>query len=509
MNKHEIADVLKQFDKIPLPEKEKILTSCPNPTESGNMVSSNTYRHKLRGKVLIAACTAIIMLVSGFSAYAISVEVKEYKDAVTFFNEHDLSADGLSRGEMKKVYRDIKTGSFTFGRTVDVIQQSIINSSVGGYEIFQDDPTPEDLENLWKYKTSNGRYLIENSGKDYDGVSYKYYSIEKYQKDLGFDVHEKSVFEKYKDKSLIWSAEFVGFWIENYIVSDGKVILYGRSPRYSSAQKSYAWMALIDNDGTILWKTKLDNGFNYEYIGAILSQDKKVVVFSRGDLKYLCLSEYDLNGNLVSFHKTEVGNYGIWNAARLGDGYIIQLGSYNTDEYARIVKVNSKGIITDSFTYDSDDSYYFIKDMIEYNGNIYLSGYSVPLLGAGESNAGGRYDIAAVLNYIFDNKMYDISNDELTKLVRDNFTAVLLVCDLSSGIPKEFYSVIGSLGGKLALSDSKKLIWDVESITDTFFSLMTSAFTIGGSSYVYRYTFDENGIILNQEKTAEIAKFYR
>ena len=265
---------------------------------------------------------------------------------------------------------------------------------------------------------------------------------------------------------------------------------------------------MIDHDGTILWETKLENGFKNEYIGAILPADERIVVFSRGDYKYLCLSEYDLNGNALSFHKTEVGNYGIWNAAKLGDDYIVQLGSYTTDQ-SRIVKVSRDGVIMDSFAYGSDDSYYYITDMIEYNGCMYLSAFSVPVLENEENNAGGRYDIAAVLNYIFDNQMLNISNEELTKLVRDNFTAVLLVCNPASGIPQEFYSVKGSLGGKLSLSDSDKLSWDVESITNTFFSPGTSAFTIGGASYVYRYTFDVNGTILSQEKTGEIAQFLR
>ncbi len=72
-------------------------------------------------------------------------------------------------------------------------------------------------------------------------------------------------------------------------------------------------------------KAKLNNGFKSEYIGAILPRDDKIVVFSRGDLKYLCLSEYDLNGSAMSFYKTEVGNYGIWNVVKLGDGYIFYL----------------------------------------------------------------------------------------------------------------------------------------------------------------------------------------
>lgn len=51
------------------------------------------------------------------------------------------------------------------------------------------------------------------------------------------------------------------------------------------------------------------------------------------------------------------------------------------------------------------------------------------------------------------------------------------------------------------------LLWNVESITDSFFSPMTSSFSIGGQSYVYKYVFDRNGKIISQEKTGDIVQF--
>ncbi|NLB44240.1 MAG: hypothetical protein GX821_03635, partial [Clostridiaceae bacterium] len=50
-------------------------------------------------------------------------------------------------------------------------------------------------------------------------------------------------------------------------------------------------------------------------------------------------------------------------------------------------------------------------------------------------------------------------------------------------------------------------VWEVESITDTFLSMATSSFTIGGASTVYRYTFDAAGTLLSQEKTEIAAPF--
>ena len=142
MKKHEIADVLKQLDTIPLPDKQKILSACSQPTASGEAVPSTVYRRKLRFKPLIAACAALLLLIAG-TTYTLAAEVKEYKEAVIFFKEYDFSTDGLSRSEIKKVYRDIMTRSFTYSKTAEVIEKSISQSAIGGYEIFQDDPTPE------------------------------------------------------------------------------------------------------------------------------------------------------------------------------------------------------------------------------------------------------------------------------------------------------------------------------------------------------------------------------
>lgn len=165
--------------------------------------------------------------------------------------------------------------------------------------------------------------------------------------------------------------------------------------------------------------------------------------------------------------------------------------------------------ITESFSYGDEDSYYYITDMIEYNGNIYLSAYAVPRLANEDQSAGGRYEIAGVLNYLFDNNIWEISSDELTPMVRDNYTAMLLVCEPNAGKPQEYYSVNGSLGGKLSVSDTGNLLWDVESITSTFFSPATSSFTIGGTSYVFRYTFDTSGMLISQEKTGEVVNYRR
>lgn len=503
MKTREIKAVLKQLDRLPLPNREKILAVCPDPAQCVSKPSIRKGNSFLRHKRVWAVCIAAFLLLFGGSACVIAAEAQEYRQAVTFFETYDLPKDGLSRGEMKRVYRDITTGSFCYGKTAEVIEQT-----VGGYEIFQDEPTPEDLENLWSNQNSGSNYqhAQEKTGKN--GIIYRFYSEESYHDKLGFDLFERSVLEQYLDGSLVWSTEFDSFWIEEVIPFDDQVLVYGQTPVWSSTSNRYAYLALVDADGTVLWKKMLQNGFSDEYIAEILPNETGIAVFSRGDLSFLCLSEYDLDGNLLCFCKNEVGNYGIWNAARLGDGYIVQLGNYAAGEYARLVKLDRNGGLTDSFHYTADDNLYFITDMAEYSGNVYLSAYAVPLSPDAEST-GSRSDIAGILDVVFAREDFSISNKELTKLVREHFTAVLLICDPESGEPQKFFSVKGSLGGTLASDEYGNLLWNVERISDTYLSMATSSFTIGGASHIYRYTFDRSGKILSQEKTGEVADFRR
>ena len=142
----------------------------------------------------------------------------------------------------------------------------------------------------------------------------------------------------------------------------------------------------------------------------------------------------------------------------------------------------------------------------EWTGRIGRSAYAVEYLAGGNPHS-RDYESRQVLEEIYGGEDYKTSNEALTPKVRDNYTALLLICDPKSGEPQVFYSVAGSLGAALSVNENGELVWEVESITDTFLSLATSSFTIGGDSTVYRYTFDAAGTLLRQEKTEIAAPF--
>jgi len=67
--------------------------------------------------VAVAAC--LVLLISTVSGLTIYAEAKEYEEAISFFNEYSLNTEGLSRGEIKSIYRDITTNSFSYEKTAE------------------------------------------------------------------------------------------------------------------------------------------------------------------------------------------------------------------------------------------------------------------------------------------------------------------------------------------------------------------------------------------------------
>lgn len=439
----------------------------------------------------LAACVALAVSLAGA---ALAAEAAEYRAAVEFFEDNGLPMEGLSRTDVKAVYRDITTQRFTYDKTAEVLERW-----VPGMEITQREPTPEELEALWNRN-------VWTNIQPKAGISYRTDCQYRPDETLGFDVLDKSVLECYRDGKLLWTAEFPDFLVEKSVFTSAGTAVWGYSYRWSSEQPSYGWMARVDGNGNILWQRRLDHGFKNEYISQILDNgDGTWAVVSRGDFKYLCLSQYDMDGNELSFRRIMADDFGIYNVIRFGDGYLAQLAHNMGDGAARLVKLDREGNLLDSFAYEGENCGYCITNMAEYGGRFYLSGYAVPR----QTAEGGRYEIANLLRYLFDNEIWDISSEELTPMVRDNYTAVLLLCDPEGGQPETFYSVKGSLGGKLAMNDAGELVWDVESVASTFYSPMTNSFTIGGTCQVFRYTFDMAGTLIRQDDTGETTIYRR
>ena len=445
------------------------------------------------GRALAAACLALLLI--GSAAVAVAAESGEYRAAVTFFEENGLSAEGLSRAEVKAVYRDITAQRFTYGKTAEVLRRT-----VPGWEIRQDAPAPEELSSLWERN-------VEKTGLPGAGIRYE--RSYRYEPDAGTGLNtlQSSTLACFSDEGPLWTATFPGLYLDGSARLANATAAWGWE-EVPADGTSHAWLARVGEDGTVLWQRRPDHGFSREYIGAVLeSGDGTWAVVSRGDLKYLCLSSYDAGGNELGFRKTEVGNLGIRNAARLGDGYIVQLWNETTGDTALLCKMDRDGALTDRFSYETDTCFYYIADMIEYEGRVYLSAYAVPK----GQDEGGRHEIAGVLDRLFpeEGKIREITDEELTPMVRENYTAILLLCDPEGGEPQTFYSVAGSLGGRLTVTGAGELEWDVNAVASAHFSPQTSMYSIDCTCKVYRYAFGADGALVRQTDTGETVSHAR
>ncbi len=494
MKKETISEIISQIDEKYTDEATEFAANGGG--ESAASKKGRALRAGRAKRLLLAACVALLVIALSVAA-VVAAEAAEYKKAVSFFEENSLSANGLSRSEIKAVYRDITTRSFTYEKTATVLK-----SSVPGWEIEQDEPTPEELAEIWDLNVWTKK--IPATGTSYR-IDCSYVTDRK----RGVTVLEKSTVECYRDGSLIFTAEFRDFYVEGCgKIKDGTVVWGINSDYLSENPMSGGWIALVDDSGEIKWQRRLTHGFKHESVVKVLDNgDGTLAVIGRGDRRYLCLSFVDTDGKELSFSKTDAGGLGIRNAARLGDGYLVQLYSTIDKETALLYKMDRDGNLTDSFSYGDDESDYYITDMAEFGGEIYISAYAVPK----QNDEGGRHEIGNILDYI-DSKGeegYYIDSGELTPLVRDNYTALLLRCDPEGGVPSTFYSVKGSLGGGLSVTTDSGLEWKVESVTSTFFSPATSAFSIGGTCKVYKYTFDLTGRLTGTEDTGETVPYGR
>ena len=503
MNKEKLSEIISGIDEKYVAEASSFApaaaeTGMPAAERAGAGRTPAKPAKRTRRIVWIAAAACLCVAALGIGGFAAAAEAKEYREAVAFFEENGLSAEGLSRSEVKAVYRDITENRFTYGKTAEVIMRA-----VPGFEI--DQPTPEDLSAAWQW-----RPVIPSAG-----YGYRIYTF--YVRDENGAEHlEKMELKCFLDGEEIWSAYFPGFVISGCSRTKNGTAVWGHNENDFRQGR----VALVDGSGSILWNEPLDHGFGSETVASVLADDDGTfAVISRGDYKYLCLARLGADGKEQSFRKTEIGSLvGIRAAARLGDGYIVMLSNSYTGVTSLIWKLDRDGNLTDSFRYEAEDCDYYITDMIEFGGRVCLSAYSVPK----QKDDGGRHEIADILHYLFTEKTEPlpsegsgnshtefITSEELTSLLRDNYTAVLLLCDTGDGDPHAFYSVKGALGGKLAVNGEGQLEWETESFVDSIYSPFTSSFTIGGTCRVFRYTFDTSGRLLSQTDTGEIVTYRR
>ncbi len=497
MKKSEIKKALGELDKIPMPK----LFDAP---AKEKRVKKSGVRRSI---IMAAAVLAVLAALVGCAA-----EVKEYNDAVTFFEEHELSRENLSRNDIKKVYRDIITEKFKLEQTAVVIIDSYEGSAIGIAK-----PTSEELKNIWESFNSN---ISE---------TYSWYYLDNDAEMYGIMRSGEMMFKKEENGVVLWETKIPlrDGYVEGYtLLSDGKYIaVYGVYSPIIAPSQSCGFVEIFDEKSGESLLQKLFLTYNRFSIAEIIPEGDEMVIFARAELKRFVFIRMDLDGEILYQKETEIGNKGIWNVAPFGDGYIVQIGGYQLQE--AIYKVSRDGEIGEGISYSSEDEAYFICDMLDFGGKLYLSAYAVPKHGR---DIGTPHDeISYIIESIWKNpddmeiateetsasssgiNGYGIymNTENLLEDVQNNYTAVLLVCDGEDRLPKNFYSVEGSVCGELSVSENGEMLWETEYISEAYYSPATSSFSIGGACIVYRHSFDADGSLVKTEKTGEVTGFRR
>lgn len=452
-----------------------------------------------RAAVAVALSLLCLLFAVGMGVFA--AEQKEYREAVSFFEAHDLPYESLTRSEIKRIFRDITEERFVYDKTADVIGQGIIKNSVDGYEIVPETPSPEEIKALWQKLNA----ALKNPTVP-EGIRYSYRNeyVGSKPDGTGITLFDKAYLEIYDGETLLSSTPITDFPIDGFVtISDG-VLVYGSTYRNSSLSSTHAYVAKITNDGKCRWQRKLSGEYKNEIIVAAMEEKSgNYAIFFRGNFVNLGFVRLGRSGKELTHEVTEIGSYGVSRAKETENGFLLQLWSYTADEYAKILKVLPDGTVSESYSYTHDTEQYFITDLIEYRGKIYLSAYATPK------------DSSPMHDYVFQNPTWDTSeggslkSEALNEIARDCHTAYLLVCNEKNGSVEEFYSVKASHEGFLSIDADGRLVWQVGQILSVYYSPMTSSFTFGISSRIIAYTFNENGTLLEEKKTNSIISFRR
>lgn len=461
-----------------------------NSTHTVPKIAPKTFR-----RILAAVACVALLAGAGAGAYAYAAARKEYKNALTFFYENELSTEGLTKNEIKEVYRDFYSLSFDNDLTTNVLLNSRPDV-VRGYEITGDtyewDTTVPDTS-LSDYKTPV-YYEFERLYTDIEGTYNP--QTQAYRQQF-----EESIFRKYRNGEKVWELSFQDIKIYDYYgdpVDDSKpVLVYGTELSSPDSKDEIVTIIALDADGTVLWETVQNNTPGSEQIDAILSNpDGSYTAFGRcaADNKQtdncLCVNKYDKDGTPLWSNTINISDHTIENVALTESGYLMHLSSYVVTDFARVLKLDFEGNLVGDFRYESEECDFYIADFCEYDGIVYISGYATPKAPRSIVNY-GRRDTFLLRMELGDGVIR--SDEDLLSMFRDNFTAVLLVCEPDSGTPKEFYSVAGSLGDEVYVTGDS-VCWFTKDIID--------------SSYSADFQFDDFGVTTTNSKLAILCRFY-
>lgn len=479
---------------------------------------SNTVRK------LVAACLAAVFLIG---SSAVLVDAVTYMQAKDFFAVKGLLTEGLSHKDVRAIYRDITTQSFTYEKTGDVISRCI-SQTVPGYEIIFDVDDPEKLRLLWESwentaLVSNEHEEVKEPAGEYnqEGVWYKNEKISVYNYEKGCSEIKETVIQKHQNKTLCWecTVPFVARLIKS--IGDGTVVIGENvhifGPAEMPREGTHQRIAYLDENGQILWENALMEDAKVsagEADWAYDNGDETFSVFIRGArrengnvVRFVCVWRYDIKGQMVSYKVIDIGQNYLSKVFQFGERYVLYLINDSTE--IKTVTADANGVIATDTEYQITNQIQRIQDIVEVGNYRYISAYAMPAAEGqdefGQPNVALNEEMKSLWN-----QPDKIPDEELIEHIRDHYTAVLLRCNIETGEVQSFYSVPGAIADKLDVSEGGGLIWYLKSPTQAEMTAAPNRYvgcTVKGTSVIYRCVFDVEGKLKEKENTGEIATY--
>lgn len=456
LSEQELDIFLKSMHKDDI--DEDTLSRIQVQTFSRTPLPAKKPKHTVWRRVTILAICITLLLSSGFGTYLYAKEVRIYKEAVQFFETHNLPTDGLSRGEIKAVYKDITTQSFTYSKTAEVIESTLTEEELAGFDVIQDTPTAEEL---WNYINKDA-LPIQKPGKEvylYD------YSIDRNDQ-LSFLQSRLLCGRQEKDGvtfTKLWEIELSDIQIIKLRTVGDDVIVFGRGIDQSYQMMKYR------SDGTRVWSSP----WSFELLHTVLVHDDQSYTMIGSSDTQLQLIQCTASGELNLLTQVATDGFALSFAEPTETGYILYLTESGGNN--KFIQLDARGTVINSFAANAKDGRYFFRQMLVYGKKVYLSGYIIP---------------------------NNLTKDERLNWKTEYYTAVLFVYDLETGKPEEFYTVHNSLGLELSVNNDGNLVWQsgyvfyVENRPE-----MSGPFSCTGAYLIFQYTFTPEGKLVAQQNT--------
>ena len=499
---------------------------------------SSKHNHVYRSviKAAITCCLTFAIAIGGISVYAIAAEAKEYREALNFFEENNLSTEGLTRKDIKMVYKDITMKTYSYEKTLEILNRI----SVELYSTELDKMDKEKLDEIWNSRGYREYGISYYLGLHYNSCNYLQGKGDyRYKIVNTYDDSGNRYIVKYKVngniENEIWRYNITDIFRTNleYITEtvNGLMVFGEKEIQTEYTEYNAAAVFMLDNEGKLKWEYLYPHydpiRLNHESFTALDYNNGEITLFGSGsrcsngnDNYYRFIIKLDTDGDVLMNNEYDCDcRTTVSLVLKMDDRYLIKQNISNIKELTtktELVLISETGEYINKIDYSTDGISYKIEDMIVYNGNVYISA-SAPKI----SEESFKTQLESLWNemlnchkdYYDKNGTYegfktpDEISERAKKLFITRYDAVLLVCNSELNISKA-YSASDAESGLLSVSGTGKLKWGVIR-TDTVV-IPSTAYTstlkyADIACTIFAYIFDKTGTF---EESVEIGTFY-